>query len=289
MTTPILSIPLEIIEQALVYSDPRDVASFSQTCSIFYNLVYRASDQHIWRKLFLEQQFDHLQRNQRPDSFPCAPEQRIDWKQELQKRVNCKCILNKADANPENITKAIQDVLDVLQNAPSMIDKTEPSEDILWANMLIKKELHPLWHRSSINSLYENNLLQDLAKVWSLIGWRDNVLNRSSVDIRDTRNCARAFVYDMRNYRRNNNWGPFLPMLFGQKLCPINWDHIKWIITVMYNNLLDLGNLWTDTRPPASFEAIRAYSAPNSLNRDPKDWAGVEGTWRRYVCFMDYR
>jgi len=34
-------------------------------------------------------------------------------------------------------------------------------------------------------------------------------------------------------------------------------------------------------------QAIRAYSAPGAA--PGLDWAGVEGTWRRYVCFMDYR
>ena len=66
-------------------------------------------------------------------------------------------------------------------------------------------------------------------------------------------------------------------------------DTIEAIIKVIQANLKDLIGLWTDTRPPVTLDAIRAYSAPGSQNRKDYDWAGVEGTWRRYVCFMDYR
>ncbi|EJD04233.1 uncharacterized protein FOMMEDRAFT_19497 [Fomitiporia mediterranea MF3/22] len=82
-----------------------------------------------------------------------------------------------------------------------------------------------------------------------------------------------------------NHWGPFMADRSGR----VNWKHIKAIIVVIHSNLVDLGELWLDTRPPARLDAIQAYSAPNTCNPDPQDWAGVEGKWRRYVCFMDYR
>lgn len=37
----------------------------------------------------------------------------------------------------------------------------------------------------------------------------------------------------------------------------------------------------------ADASAARPYTA--TPPKDPRDWAGVEGTWRRVVCFLDYR
>jgi hypothetical protein len=90
-------------------------------------------------------------------------------------------------------------------------------------------------------------------------------------------------VYDIRNYRQDNNYGPFLGG--GQ----INWVQAEAIINVMQPNLMELKDLWIGTRPPVGLESTRPYSAMGATNHSSADWACVEGTWRRYVCFMNYR
>jgi hypothetical protein len=90
-------------------------------------------------------------------------------------------------------------------------------------------------------------------------------------------------VYDLGNYRRDNDYGPFLGR--GQ----INWVQAEAIVNVIQTNLMDLRDIWMDRRPPVGLEATRAYSVAGARNRLSVDWACVEGTWRRFVCFMDYR
>ncbi|KAE9395927.1 hypothetical protein BT96DRAFT_1042571 [Gymnopus androsaceus JB14] len=92
---------------------------------------------------------------------------------------------------------------------------------------------------------------------------------------------SRCFVYDIRNYKPINQWGPFLDD--GS----VNWLHIEHLANVVLINLRELPPLWATTIPPLGLENTRAYSAPGP--HCDTDWAGVEGTWRRYVCFMDYR
>jgi len=97
------------------------------------------------------------------------------------------------------------------------------------------------------------------------------------------RTRSRCLVYDIRNYRRETHYGPFLRG--GQ----VNWVHAETIVNVIQMNLMELPDVWVDTRPPVGLEATRTYSVTGAVDRAPGDWACVEGTWRRFVCFLDYR
>ncbi|EJD04228.1 uncharacterized protein FOMMEDRAFT_121835 [Fomitiporia mediterranea MF3/22] len=290
----ILDIPQELTEHALVHAEPRDVASFAQTCRKARSLVYEQHDQHLWRRLFLEQPFDDPRRFSCPSS-PCPSDSgsssslgscSIDWKQALQQRVYARRIIQKMSSHPPDLAAALSALISVARNAPPMLDRIDESKDLVWLNNLARE--HSVFGLGGSDGReWTSEEEQRIAELWSLIGWRDSVLSRDAEDLLQVRNSARAFVYDMRNYMRENHWGPFM----ADKSSCVNWKHVEAIIVVIYSNLMDLGGLWPDTRPPAHLDAIRAYSAPtsNSHTRDPRDWAGIEGTWRRYVCFMDYR
>ncbi|EIN13464.1 hypothetical protein PUNSTDRAFT_123480 [Punctularia strigosozonata HHB-11173 SS5] len=161
--------------------------------------------------------------------------------------------------------------------------------------------------------------------------------------LRAVRVRARCFVYDLRHYTAENNYGPF------NADGSVNWIHVEAMITVIALNLRDLPDLWRANRPPTGFDAARAYSAPGTAHLAPapaslvlsgtavddgvgagevegksrdkgkgkqswefdsasgggeasgggglvlgarggaRDWAGVGGRWKRFVCFMDYR
>lgn len=285
-STSILNIPQELTEHALVHADPCDVASFAQTCRTARALVYEQRDQHLWRRLFLEQPYDDPRRPSDTDArFSIDGELgSIDWKKALQQRVYAMRIIQKIGLHPPELAAALSTLISVARGAPPMLQRPDESKDLIWLNGLAR-ENNVFGLATSSEHPWAFEELQCTSELWALIGWRDSVLNRAGADILDARNIARAFVYDMRNYARENCWGPFIPDRSGY----VNWKHIEEIVIVIYSNLMDLGGLWPDTRPPARLDAIRAYSAPNSHTRDPRDWAGVEGTWRRYVCFMDYR
>ncbi|KAI0666317.1 hypothetical protein C8Q78DRAFT_1060772 [Trametes maxima] len=71
----------------------------------------------------------------------------------------------------------------------------------------------------------------------------------------------------------------------------VNWEHIEHIVNVVRLKLRDISHpaLGFDEKPLFTLDGLRAYSAVGSFERDPRDWAGVTGKWRRFVCFMDYR
>ncbi|KAF9023418.1 hypothetical protein BDZ89DRAFT_1136725 [Hymenopellis radicata] len=58
-------------------------------------------------------------------------------------------------------------------------------------------------------------------------------------------------------------------------------------MNVVWANLSELPPRLFEFRPRVGLDAVRARSAPAIFT--DSDWAGVEGNWRRYVCFMDYR
>lgn len=278
----LLQIPSELTEHALVLSRPADVASFAQTCRSARALVYEARDQHLWRRLFLEQPYDDPRRSL-PGVMTGGDTDTVDWKKELQRRVYAMRVIQKINSNPPELRGALEALVDVVKNAPPMPEKPDESKDLAWLSHLVRE--HNVLRNASMTSEWPDYEQHKLAELWSYIGWRDTVRNDDPSDLLSERNNARCFVYDMRNYARENLWGPFLPDGSG---C-VNWKHIEAIIRVVHCNLYDLGGLWLDTRPPSNLDALRAYSAPNCHNRRPYDWAGIEGTWRRYVCFMDYR
>ncbi|KAH9891061.1 hypothetical protein C8Q73DRAFT_792494 [Cubamyces lactineus] len=71
----------------------------------------------------------------------------------------------------------------------------------------------------------------------------------------------------------------------------VNWEHVEHILNVVALKLRDVPHacLGFYKKPLFSLEALRAYSAVGAFEREPHDWAGVTGKWRRFVCFMDYR
>lgn len=279
----ILQIPPEITEHTLVLSHPRDVASFAQTCRSARALVYEARDQHLWRRLFLEQPFDDPRRTL--VSYDVVNEVlEVDWKKELQRRVFAMRVIQKISTHPPELAGALDALVSVIKNLPPMSEKQDESNDLIWLSQLVRE--HNVFRDCFVTSSWTFEEQQRLLELWTYVGWRDTVRDKDALSILSERNAARAFAYDMRNYSQETLWGPFLPGKKGS----VNWQHIRALITVVFCNLHDLGMLWQDTRPPSNLDALRPYSAPRCHGaRNPRDWAGVEGTWRRYVCFMDYR
>ena len=139
--------------------------------------------------------------------------------------------------------------------------------------------------------------------------WLHNPTTPLSYALR-TRNAARCFVYDMRKYKHETRWGPWTTAVHDSgNVHQVNWEHVFCLLIVTLANVSyssthvheivthappkleeftprrTLANL----RAPSSYEYTAPYSAPGWNGRSPDDWAGVEGTWRRAVSFMDYR
>ncbi|KAF4607059.1 hypothetical protein EYR38_001116 [Pleurotus pulmonarius] len=104
----------------------------------------------------------------------------------------------------------------------------------------------------------------------------------SRLDARRT--GSRTYTYNLDHYKERNHYGPYLKSPKRR----INWVHVEALMNVVQSNIREIPHQWAqEVAPPVNLEFLRASSATTENN--PIDWAGVEGSWARYVCFMDYR
>ncbi|KAJ3513121.1 hypothetical protein NLJ89_g3125 [Agrocybe chaxingu] len=106
---------------------------------------------------------------------------------------------------------------------------------------------------------------------------------KTLASLKSMRDISRAYVYDLRHYTAETRWGPF------NSDGSVNWTHVEHLINVVALNVQELPGSWALTRPPSCIDPPRISCALARRQISSTDWAGVEGTWRRYVCFMDYR
>ncbi|KIK99923.1 hypothetical protein PAXRUDRAFT_822197 [Paxillus rubicundulus Ve08.2h10] len=276
-----LPISLEITEHALTFCHPRDVASFSQTCRRAWLLVYNNADQYLWRRLFLLYPFDDPRKTQ----CGFCEHTDFDWMTELRQRIRAETIARSARSTPEELLAALHVFLGVVRSAPPVTRGCErvPSSSLLWV----------------VDVLQSTNMLQrppfsqwptcqTLARLRSYLALTldeyDDEDEEGKQRMKLLRARSRGQVYDLSNYNRDNDWGPFMP-----RTGEADWFHIECVVNVISCNITELEGRFVDIRPPCGLGATRAYSAPHATTRPPYDWAGVEGNWRRFISFLDYR
>ncbi|KAG1825547.1 uncharacterized protein BJ212DRAFT_1443654 [Suillus subaureus] len=266
----VFKIPSEIIEHALTLCHPRDVASFSQTCRKARRLVAGSPDQYLWRQLFLLFPFDdplHI-------SSTFLEDGQFNWRKELHRRMEAQSIACRTSSTLEELLAAIETFISVARSAAPV---TWGYERMLQSTNMLRSPL-----------LFSQEGNQPLARLRAYLALTLDEYDDDDVEgkerLKSIRMRSRCQVYDLRNYHQDNDWGPF-NVTTGE----VDWTHIESIINVVSMNLSDRPNDWPDTRPRYGLEATRAYSAPGTTALATGDWAGIEGHWRRYVCFMDYR
>ena len=283
-----LSLPTELIQNVLGFCTPQTIAAFSQACRLAYALVYDTKDQHLWREIFLSVPFDDLK--QSPDYDPSIP---IDWKTELQRRIQASSVVafNPEDLPlPPELQGQVLDAFDALVKVahsaipPFRTDPDSPpvpSHNMRWLTDTLARCALFYDPAGSTGFGGHSDQLERLLAYWGtpLRGVPTGNLHTDS----------RCFVYDLRNYTLESNWGIYRAVGTEQLdedraryIYEANWEHIKHCANTVLFGVAKL------LCPPMGFDFIRAYSAPGSFNRKPDDWAGVEGVWVRYVCFMDY-
>ena len=278
LNAQVFQIPLEVTEHTLTFLHPRDVASFSQTCQSAHTVVYDNPDQYLWRELFLSY-FDDPRRSQgQPDDLNIS----YNWRHQVQRRVQAELIALRWKKRENEIAFALEIFIAVILEAIPALHKVHQSRSLQWVTRILR-ESKILGDGDTRTA--EGDNLQLASRLRSLLAL--SPLTEIDEDMTEplvaTRTKSRCLVYDLRNYRRDNDYGPFLR---GGK---INWVHVEAIVNVITMNLGELPKSWKHIRPSVGLEKTRAYSAHGSDVRAPEDWAGVEGSWRRYVCFMDYR
>lgn len=308
----------EIIEQSLILCHPRDVAAFAQTCRGARLLIYHNTNQFLWHELFLAYPFDDPRPRVRcRDAGESGIEGRreneageegvmFDWRGELQRRVHAELVARSPSSPPIAQAEALETLLAAVQSAPPVVHGTEcmRSHTLLWAMDVLEST------RILAGPVFElTSTSQSLAHLRACLaltldyceGDKSNERGEDDGDdetselqegdsgiwctpwMQALRTQSRCHVYDQRNYRKDNDWGPLA--VGGQ----VNWVHAEAIVNVILANLAELPAEEVEARPPCGLEATRAYSAPGATARANRDWAGVEGIWRRCVSFLDYR
>jgi hypothetical protein len=270
-TAALLRIPEDVIEDTLTLLHPSDVAHFSQICRWAHDLVYGAPDQYLWRQLFLMHAFDDLCNtfNLRHTSISTP----YNWRDELQCRVRAELIALNIKHRLDEHHLALDTIVSVIGSAAPVQSGSEykPSNSLKWVTRILRD--------SRILDAVPNNQIISRIRTYLAL----SLDGAATVGLDSIRNWSRCRVYSLRAYRRDNHYGPYL--VGGQ----VDWVQVETLVNVIQINLMELPDVWRDTRPSVGLEATRAYSATGARNRAPADWACVEGTWRRIVCFMDYR
>lgn len=292
-------VPTELTEHILTFCHARDVGRIAQTCKQFHALIYDGPDQYLWRELFLLFPFDDLRKAISP---PETVGGGVDWRGELQRRVLAETIVSSQPetADPAELEAALQTLLSVVYTAlpyyalsPGQVTHS-PSDNLTWLHRILQ---HSPVIRSEYLSKSAARICCELRSQLSLSLQADEGTADSNPHLQDLRSESRCVIYNLTNYSPKNLWGPYLPLTSSppsalQQL-EVNWSHVEHIMNVVVLNMRELeGTPYSLMRPQLGLESTRAYSAPGTadlVKTGSRDWAGLEGLWRRFVCFMDYR
>lgn len=298
----ILSLPTELVRHILCFCTPKTLAAFSKTCRLAFALIYDPEDQHLWQEVFLSVPFDDLRDS--PDYDSSTP---IDWKTEVQHRIRAASVvaftpedLPLSSEMEKQAFNAFESLVKVAYSAiPSFCPDPDsppvPSHNMRWLTDTLAHcaLFYDPEHSTAFSSHYDH--VERLLAYWGtpLRGVPTGNLHTSS----------RCFVYDLRHYTLESNWGVYravgteqLNETQARYIYEADWEHIKHCVNAVLFGIKYDGtgtfalppNPSKLLCPPMGFNSLRAYSAPGSFDRKPNDWAGVEGMWVRYVCFMDY-
>ena len=263
--------------------------SFAQTCRSARRLIYQSEEQYFWRELFLSKPFDDL-RKAVPPLIAQMPSMQPDWKSELQRRVAAEHVLVHRLTGPP-LRNALETLVSTVETALPLSDgpDMEHSENLRWLEGLLRY----FEFDADAMPTDERQLLGRLMTYYALTYDSPGDSTEDSPAVRkrlnEMRRTSRCFVYDLRKYKEDTLWGPFLRG--AKKELRTDWEHMEHVVNVVAMKLRELPSLALRlyNKPRAGLSATQAYSAPFAHDREPHDWAGVTGTWRRFVCFMDYR
>src|ERR1700691_5374266 len=151
-TAAVLQIPAEVIEHALTLLHPIDVSHFSQTCHSAHTLVYGASDQYLWRQLFLTHPFDDPRKavDSRDTNFS------YNWKGELQRRVRAELIAFNIEQRLEEQNFALETFISTILDALTVQCGLEhkKSDSLEWvARVLRDSRVLDAWPEARDNQL----------------------------------------------------------------------------------------------------------------------------------------
>lgn len=149
MSAPILTLPVEISQQAIILLAPNDMAALAQSCRAFHGILYaETGTQHVWASVFLGIWDDPRIRiffEQRGGWFAGTPAQLraaltdidFDWRGELQRRLRARNLMSSRTravrASCGERKAALSGMLSVVHSAlPYRYDDATESRNMKW-------------------------------------------------------------------------------------------------------------------------------------------------------------
>lgn len=272
-------LPPELIEEVLTYCDPLDVAKLAQMCTTLRNLVYFAEDSKLWRELYLIQPFDDPRQCIAQDGTPAR--EPIAWRDELQRIMRMRTIFTSADGfamlKPGELKETLKTLLNLVCNVPPLSPFGDVSMNHGWTAVMLKGGFIDLLESREGKDETERQLI---AQLHTYYGITDEDKKPSK------RVLSRVYVYSLRNYRPDTEYGPFFAS------GAVNWEHMQAIHHVVSMHLVDLQEEADYKFPifPLSLPFTQSTIPPEVVLDDPEsDWAGVAGPWNVSFCFCDHR
>ncbi|KAI0079484.1 hypothetical protein K474DRAFT_1659074 [Panus rudis PR-1116 ss-1] len=264
----------EIIEQILLELDPLDVAAFSQTCREYASQIYDPSNELFWRKLYLNQPLDDPRECITELGYPV--DSKIQWRQRLQRIIRARTIVENPDrCHPDERTTIVETLLSLALELPPTHGEELSLNSAYLVTLLRGGKFidSPLW----VPSPEEKQLRARLHTYFGL----------TTLDFRHRRRTeTRGTVYALRNYKRENFYGPFLPDESGR----VDWELTQCIHHVMSMHIVppSLGDAGFVTYAMSLPFCLSLMPPDNDLD-NVEDWAGITGQWLCSFCFIDHR
>ncbi|KAG9104902.1 hypothetical protein FRC06_006727 [Ceratobasidium sp. 370] len=336
----LFDLPPEVLVLIICKLPPVALSRFSQSCRALHDCINSLGD-FLWRGLFLEFWDDPADADSalmalRAPEF-CVLDGKQDgkgkcvcsangtssatfqWRDQVQRRTQTEKFLDRFgqsyDASSDKMSlrrfNSLATLLSVLATTPSASAAHTRSRNLAWVDKIlsparftpeyfVKHFVHDSDVRQPLTT--DRQLTAQLQVHFLTLPARDAIPPET---LALARLNARAYVYNIQNYRPERWHGPF--MIDAAGIMQPNWVHLaacQWVILANLQQRRDLLRRQQIGRgypvPPLGAEAAWGGGAkavvagrkanPSRLTRDGiDDWAGVEGVWRRIVCFMDYR
>ena len=275
----IIELPTEIIEEILVQCDPIEVAKAAQTCSALRTLIYNFHDSKLWRDLYLAEPLDDLRKCVSQHGHPAQ----VDWKRNLQRIVRArKIVANLPLLKPGELEEILQTLLMMILYHPPVSSNTATavsSLNLRWLSNILQHGFIDQVEEMTSLTFAERQLLSRLHCYYGL----------TEKDMeRQARVKSRVYVYTMRNYRPENDYGPLLSS------GAVNWEHMQALHHVVSMHLVDLEETGTEFPSfPMSLPQTQIVIpvGPNEEEgkENQEDWVGLEGSWVISFCFCNHR
>ncbi|KAL4268432.1 F-box domain-containing protein [Pleurotus pulmonarius] len=277
-------IPPEIAEHALSMCRVKDVVSFSETCWGAYRIVHDPPPPQLWRRLFLAKFDDPRMALRIGDKVDESAV--YNWRGVLIRRYEAAQVALGKEVPHLSYKDVLECFLSIVRDIPPLIDPKEDdtSRNTVWLSLTLRNSkiitTHQHWS--------DEHQLEAQLRAYVALGI-DSATHGPKLRSADSRLDARrtgsrTYTYNLEHYKERNHYGPYLKSPKRR----INWVHVEALMNVVQSNIREIPHQWAqEVAPPVNLEFLRASSATTENN--PIDWAGVEGSWARYVCFMDYR